>query len=86
MFPFQLAGIEAQLETSRQELRDISTMYVDAEESRYRHVVRYACIGCVAARSVAAASAPAADCSLAALTAGVQAAMSVTSAGWQLTL
>jgi len=40
LLPFKLAGIEAELATSKQELRDISCMYAEAEESRQRHVVR----------------------------------------------
>jgi len=40
MFPFKLACVEDELETSKHELRDITKMYIEAEESRQRHVVR----------------------------------------------
>ena len=43
MFPFKLAGIEAELHQSRLELHDITNMYREAEDSRHRHVV---CIYC----------------------------------------
>jgi len=49
-FPFKLAGIEAELQTSKQELRDINNMYVEAEESRQRHVVRHAIIALCSVR------------------------------------
>jgi len=39
MFPFKLAGVESELEMSKQELRDITNMYIDAEESRHRNMV-----------------------------------------------
>ena len=41
MCPFKLAAVEAELEMSKRELNDISSMYVDAEESRQRYVVRH---------------------------------------------
>jgi len=40
MNPFKLACVEAELNTSKEELRDITKMYMDAEESRQRHMVR----------------------------------------------
>ena len=41
MFPFKLACVEEELATSKHELRDITKMYIEAEESRQRHVVGY---------------------------------------------
>lgn len=39
MFPFKLAAIESELQMSKAELRDITNMYIEAEESRQRNVV-----------------------------------------------
>jgi len=38
-FPFKLTGAEAELVVSKQELIDITNMYIEAEESRQRYMV-----------------------------------------------
>jgi len=39
LFQFKLAGVETELQVSKEELKDIANMYVEAEDSRQRHVV-----------------------------------------------
>jgi len=40
LFQFKLACVESELETSKRELADITKMYIEAEESRKRNMVR----------------------------------------------